>query len=201
MSDELNLIGQGQRASRADAVKNHQVLLDTARRLFATIGVENVTMTHIAQEAGVGKGTLYRHFNNKNEICVALLDQEMRELQSNTLEKSRTGGDPYENLRWFLSATITFVYDNSDLLFAGLETNALGFLESPAHLWWRPTIRGFLQQMKDTMGCSLPDDLDFLTDALYVMLGVSAIRFQQNRGYTLDDIINGLHATLERLVD
>jgi len=201
MADELNLIGQKQRASRADAVKNRKVLLDTARHLFITIGVETVTMTQLAQEAGVGKGTLYRHFNNKNEICEALLDQEMRELQSGTLAKSRADGDPYENLRWFLSATITFVYDNSDMLFAGLETYALGFLESPAHLWWRPTIRGFLQQMKDTMGCSLPDDLDFLTDALYVMLGVGAIRFQQNRGYTLDNIINGLHATLERLID
>ncbi|HRF98801.1 MAG TPA: helix-turn-helix domain-containing protein, partial [Aggregatilineales bacterium] len=44
---------------RADALRNHALLLETARQLFVEQGVESVTMSQIAQAAGVGKGTLY----------------------------------------------------------------------------------------------------------------------------------------------
>lgn len=198
--DDINLITPDQRPTRADAVKNRELLLQTARRLFAQTSVDCVTMTQIADEAGVGKGTLYRHFTNKNEICEALLDQEMRELQTNTLQRARTHHDGYENLRWFLAASATFVHENSDILFAGLEVSPLSFLQSPAHLWWRPTIRGFLQQIKAQYDNSLPDDLDYLTDVLYVLLDVGTIRFQQNQGYSLERIIDGLHLTMNRII-
>src|SRR5690606_32590114 len=79
-----NLIMPDPRPTRADAVTNRELLLSTAPDLFERVGVDVVTMTPIAQEANVGKGTLYRHFNNKNDICQALLDQDMRDLQSRT---------------------------------------------------------------------------------------------------------------------
>lgn len=192
--DELNLISPDPRPTRADAVKNHEVLLRTAQRLFDESGVETVTMTQIAQEAGVGKGTLYRHFNNKNEICQALLDEDMRSLQVKTLRHARETGDPLATLRWFLDAVVRFVVRNEEMLFSGLETSPNLSMELDAHLWWRQTIRGFLRQMQ------VEGDLDYLTDVLYIMLDVNTIRFQRHtRGYDVERIITGLHDTLERL--
>src|SRR5262245_32542619 len=100
MNDNL-LINEPQ-PSRADALKNRALLLETAHRLFAEQGVENVSMTAIADAAGVGKGTLYRHFENKADLCHALLDQETRDLQERSLRRLQNMGDPLDDLAWFL---------------------------------------------------------------------------------------------------
>lgn len=67
---------------RADAIRNRQKLLDVAERLFTTKGA-STEMDEIAREAGVGVGTIYRHFATKElllrEIVVgpieALIDR------------------------------------------------------------------------------------------------------------------------------
>jgi AcrR family transcriptional regulator len=193
--DNQNLLMPDPRPTRADAIKNRELLLETAQDLFERDGVEVVTMTQIAQEAGVGKGTLYRHFNNKNEICHALLDQEMFDLQSRTLARMRQQSNCDSALRWFVEAVAHFVTKNEALLFAGLDTSPLLSLEYPAHLWWRQTIRGCLRDL-------LPDgDLEYLADTIYVLLDVHTIRFQQRSlGYDLQRILDGLNAVIDRLL-
>lgn len=192
--DEINLIGGDPRPTRADAVKNRELLLDTANRLFSEHGVMAVTMSQIAQEAQVGKGTLYRHFKDKSELCYALLDQEMRDFQNSTLRLVRLAGDPGTALRGFLENAVRFVVRNDDLLAGGEEGGFLSFIQHPAHLWWRSTIRGLLAQLNPAI------DLDYAADVLYIMLDVNTLRFQrQHLGDDLPRIIAGLHATLDRL--
>jgi AcrR family transcriptional regulator len=87
--DEIVMYGESL-PSRADALKNRALLLETARRLFSEQGVEAVSMTAIADAAGVGKGTLYRHFENKAQLCQALLDDDQRALQERTRLTSTT---------------------------------------------------------------------------------------------------------------
>src|SRR3954463_5721727 len=94
-----NLIFPDPRPSRADAVKNRQLLMQTAQRLFADKGVDAVTMENLADAAGVGKGTLYRHFpKGKVELCQVLIDQDQRDLQDRTLKRLREHGDPLLDL-------------------------------------------------------------------------------------------------------
>lgn len=194
MPNEL-LIVSGSQPSRADALKNRALLLDTARRLFAEHGVEAITMSAVAEAAGVGKGTLYRHFENKTALCHALLDDEQRQLQERTLRRLSAGGKPFENLRWFLAEVVRFVNDNEALLDVDMPMNGLPTLAHPAHLWWRQTIRGLLGQLR------LPGDLDYLSDVLYVMLDARTITFQRrNLGYSFDRIQEGIETVLNRLV-
>lgn len=193
--DDSLIIGEP-RPSRADAVKNNRLLLDTARQLFDQYGVDAVSMTQIAQEAGVGKGTLYRNFSNKVELCYALLDEQQRELQDTTLYYLRTHPDnPLENLRWFLQAAADFVIRNRNILNAGAEADEAIALDMPAHLWWRQTIYNLLRQLGAT------GDVAYLSDTLYVMLHVNTVRFQQvTLGYTAERIKRGLLDTLDRLL-
>jgi AcrR family transcriptional regulator len=56
---------------RADARRNEQTLLDTAAALFVTSGVE-VPVRDIAAQAGVGMGTIYRHFPTRADLVIAV---------------------------------------------------------------------------------------------------------------------------------
>src|SRR5690606_28617432 len=132
------------RPKRSDAVKNRQLLLDTARRLFEVEGVESVSMSAIAQRANVGKGTLYRHFSDKGELLHALLDEDMRQLQDRTLSRMREGHPPFDNLVWFIEQAVNFVIKNSDSLCEASFTGSSPMLQHPAHPWWRQTIIGLL---------------------------------------------------------
>src|SRR2546421_10428486 len=61
------------RHERSDAAEHRQRILEVARRLFAEHGVGATSMHQIAMAAGVGQGTLYRHYADNGEICMVLL--------------------------------------------------------------------------------------------------------------------------------
>lgn len=64
------------RALRADAERNRTHLLETAQRVFATEGLE-VPIDEVARRAGLGVGTLYRHFPTKEALFAAIVIDRM----------------------------------------------------------------------------------------------------------------------------
>ncbi|KUM97831.1 hypothetical protein AQI95_41635 [Streptomyces yokosukanensis] len=71
---------------RADARRNYEALVAAGQKVFTRDGVE-APMDDVAKEAGVGRGTLYRHFPSREHLFVAimkdrvdLLDAQAREL-------------------------------------------------------------------------------------------------------------------------
>ena len=193
MNNELIL--HDVRPTRSDAVKNRELLLETAQRLFAEHGVSAVSMSAVAQAAGVGKGTLYRHFANKTELCQELIDADQRDLQERTLRRLRENpGEPLENLRWFLPEVVAFINRNLPMFSADLY-NVSSMLEHPAHAWWWQTIRALLKQINPAI------DADYSADVLYVMVDSRTIYYQQTtRGYATERILSGVLATLDRLI-
>jgi AcrR family transcriptional regulator len=67
------------RPLRADALRNRARLLDAAEALFAAEGI-SVPVDAIAERAGVGVGTLYRHFPTKEKLFEAILIDRLGEL-------------------------------------------------------------------------------------------------------------------------
>ena len=67
------------RAPRADAVRNRVAVIDAARKVMAKKGLD-AQMDEIARAAGVGVGTVYRHFPTKDDIVVALADYRFERL-------------------------------------------------------------------------------------------------------------------------
>ena len=63
---------------RADAERNRQRLLDAATQMFCERGLE-VGVGEIAQQAGVGRGTLFRNFPSKEHLIAAIVVERMRE--------------------------------------------------------------------------------------------------------------------------
>jgi AcrR family transcriptional regulator len=89
------------RKPRADAQRNRERILEVAMKEFARSGA-NASLEEIAKKAGVGPGTLYRHFPTREELLVAVYRSEMEKLAA----AERTLGDslpPVEALRaWLL---------------------------------------------------------------------------------------------------
>ncbi|HWS37681.1 MAG TPA: helix-turn-helix domain-containing protein [Actinoplanes sp.] len=80
------------RPLRADAARNRELLLLSARELFAKRGLD-VTLDEIARNAGVGVGTAYRRFANKDALIEALFEDQldrMVRLATESLDKVGT---------------------------------------------------------------------------------------------------------------
>ena len=89
------------RKPRADAQRNRERILEVAKQEFTRSGA-NAILEEIAKQAGVGPGTLYRHFPTREELLVAVYRSEMEKLAA----AERTFADtmpPAEALRaWLL---------------------------------------------------------------------------------------------------
>jgi AcrR family transcriptional regulator len=73
------MTGKPARTLRKDAAENRDRLLAAASELFALHGLD-VTLNDIAHHAGVGVGTAYRRFANKEEVIDALFEQRLQEV-------------------------------------------------------------------------------------------------------------------------
>lgn len=71
MTDLDEIRGPGKRPKRVDARRNEQLLLDAAAAVFVSSGVD-APVREIAARAGVGMGTIYRHFPTRPELVVAV---------------------------------------------------------------------------------------------------------------------------------
>ena len=67
------------RKPRADGARNRQLLIDAAKAGFAEVGL-NVSLEEIARRAGVGIGTLYRHFPSREAVVEAVYRREVEQL-------------------------------------------------------------------------------------------------------------------------
>jgi len=84
---------------RADARRNQERLLEAAREVFAE-GGETTTLEEIARRAGVGIGTLYRHFPSRQALLEELYVTELDEICRSASELA--DADPWDALReWF----------------------------------------------------------------------------------------------------
>jgi AcrR family transcriptional regulator len=88
------------RAPRADARRNREKLLAAATAAFAAEG-EGVALETIAARAGVGVGTVYRRFPQKELLIEALFEERVGELVA-IAERALEEDDPWEALVGFL---------------------------------------------------------------------------------------------------
>ncbi|MBV9471830.1 MAG: TetR/AcrR family transcriptional regulator [Solirubrobacterales bacterium] len=85
------------RPLRADARRNRERILDSARAVFAEYGAE-AQMDDVARRAGVGVGTVYRHFATKEALMVELVRQKFRLFADGVRTALERDGDPFAAL-------------------------------------------------------------------------------------------------------
>ena len=108
---------------RADAARNRRRIISSARELFATSGLD-ISVRQIASRAGVGLGTLYRHFPTREDLVDAVLEDAFDEYVA-IAERALAEPDAWAGFTGFLEAVLELQSRNRALKDI-IETRAHG---------------------------------------------------------------------------
>ena len=131
----LSVIGQpAPKRERADARLNRKRILAATRKLLESQPIDEICMDAVAAEAGVGKGTLYRRFESRAALCMALLDDDTKGLQDRViaglgLPEAATS---LARIERFLPELFELVYANRKMLVEA-NRNRCALYDHPGH--------------------------------------------------------------------
>jgi AcrR family transcriptional regulator len=196
--DELPVLGERPRM-RADAVRNRRKVLAAARRLFECHGVANVSMDAVAQEAGVGKGTLFRRFGDRASLALSVLEESEREFQDALIRGPAPlgpGAPAVDRLVAFGAAYVARLEADGDLMLAAETSREPGarYRGGPYALY---------RTHVDLLVREAAPELDpaYVVDALLAALGTELyLHLRQDRGLSPERIADGFAALVRRLL-
>jgi AcrR family transcriptional regulator len=155
---------------RADARRNYERVLAAAREAFAE-GGESTALEEIARRAGVGIGTLYRHFPNRQALVEALYVNEVEEVCRSAAQLD--GTDAWEALNGWFERLIAYLATKRALaheLLNYLDPDAPLFQDCRASLF--AAGEPLLRRAQDA-GVARPD-VDF-SDVMHMVIGIAKI--------------------------
>jgi AcrR family transcriptional regulator len=181
---------------RSDAVRNHERLVASARELFARSGVE-VSVEEITHHAGLGMGTLYRHFPTKEDLIDAVLEEAFAEIVA-IAEQAAAEEDAWVGFTQFLEQSLALHAGNrglKDMLASSEHRHARA---TAMRRKLKPLLQGMIVRAKE-QGALRPDfaptdlPLVFWTAGRVIEMtgGVAPENWRRYLGFLLD----GLRAT------
>src|SRR5436190_17396114 len=97
---------------RLPVAERRELITEAAGRLFGERGYDGTRLDEIAAAAGVTKPILYRHFDSKRDLYLALLARHQQDLPT-FLDAIPDVGSPRERLRAVLEAWLTYVEEHA----------------------------------------------------------------------------------------
>jgi AcrR family transcriptional regulator len=113
------------RIKRADALRNQQTLLAAAAAVFVTSGV-NAPIREIAARAGVGLGTIYRHFPTRADLVIAVFRHQVEACAEAGPALLAGADSPLAALRQWVDLFVDFLVTKHGLADA-LQSDSSGF--------------------------------------------------------------------------
>src|SRR6476620_6322234 len=117
--------GRAARSKRADARRNQETLLDAAAAVFVASGVE-APVRDIAAKAGVGMGTIYRHFPTRADLIVAVYRHQVEACAEAGPALLASSASPYAALARWIDLFVDFLVTKHGLA-AVLRSDKGGF--------------------------------------------------------------------------
>ena len=135
-------------SERRDAARNRELLLQAARELIETCGVDGLTMATLAQRAGVGKGTVFRRFGSRAGLMMTLLSDAEAGFQGRFMfgpPPLGPGAPPLERLVAFGVERIAWVLEYGELARAA-DVSAYNRFDVPAAVLWHRHLEMLLRE-------------------------------------------------------
>jgi len=162
-----------QRKPRTDALRNRERILEEAKRAFTRHGAD-ASLDDIAKHAGVGAGTLYRHFPTRDALIETVYRSEVEKLAA-AAHKFAAGMTPFQALRAWLLMFVDYV-SAKHIIAPALNSVAGG----PSRLYEgsRSLIQGALDELvkRAKKSGDIRKDVDS-SDLLRAVIGVSYVGF------------------------
>jgi AcrR family transcriptional regulator len=180
-----------QRKPRADAERNRDRILEVAKNAFTQFGAE-ASLDDVAKQAGVGAGTLYRHFPSREVLIEAVYRTEVEKLAAAEQTFAETM-PPIEALRAWMMLFVDYIAAKK--IIAPVLNTLLGgaskvFESSYAQIW--EAIRSLVKRA--IKSGDIRKDLDPI-DLLRALIGVSNVAsspdWQQSAKRLVDILITG----------
>ena len=199
MHEEFGIEHTQSRIERRDARENRQLLIETAKRLFAEQGIATTTMKQIARAAGVGKGTLYRHFADKGELCRALIREDVAVFQERVgaLLSDRQIPSAMKRLEILIAERIHLAERHLPLFTAieeamsGVQEQARRF-RGPFTAWTHTQVVALLNEAI-AQAEVVPLDVAYIADVLMAAMSPALLHYQRHDcGYSTERIIAGM---------
>jgi len=179
------------RKPRADALRNRERILEVAKEAFTQQGA-NASLDEIAKQAGVGAGTLYRHFPTRDELIQGVYRNEVAKLAAAAARFAETM-PPLAALRAWMLLLVDYIAAKH-IIAPALNTIAGG--PSKLHEGSRTIIQGAIDGLvrRAKKSGDLRRDLDAY-DLLRALIGVSHVGsgadWQQSARRLIDILIAG----------
>lgn len=155
-------------------------IVDVSKELFLQNGIASVTIKDIAKSAGVGEATIYRYFNKKQNIIIAVALKLEKEVLSNfgTFNKARCG---YDKLVYFYNCFLDIFNKRLDYLrfvsefdsiFSKEEDKALDEYEKNIFSFYEIYIKAYEEGLMDNSVRVQPDIELFYFSTTHALLGL-----------------------------
>ena len=165
------------RKPRADSLRNRDRLIEAATAVFGA-GSRQATLEAVAQRAGVGIGTLYRHFPTREALFEAVYRHEVDHLGDLAERLAGEAAPPIEALRQWLHANIRLVAAKKGMIEA-LQLVAHGSSELKAYSFDRLTTALALLLDRGVQAGELREDIT-ADDLLRTLLGIAYAERSEN---------------------
>ncbi|MFE1963249.1 TetR/AcrR family transcriptional regulator [Streptomyces sp. NPDC059479] len=166
MNDSDEGAGRAARSRRADARRNEETLLDAAAEVFVTSGVE-APVRDIAAKAGVGVGTIYRHFPTRADLIIAVYRHQVEACAEAGPALLASSATPHAALARWIDLFVDFLVTKHGLA-AVLQSGDTGF--DALHAYFLDRLVPVCAQLLDA--AVVAGEIRSDVDALVLMHGV-----------------------------
>ncbi|GAA2456741.1 hypothetical protein GCM10010191_90240 [Actinomadura vinacea] len=170
---------------RADAARNRRAILLAAHRLICENGVDQVSMSDIADAAGVGKGTLFRRFGDRAGLINALFEQLTEDWEPEALDRlGDTAAEPVDRVVAFIAGLFDRITVPGRPLLRAMGAHATPERVRRYRIWQ--------SRLADVIAQARPDlpeeEAGFMAYVLLTLPRADFVDLLEGGGMTIDDV-------------
>jgi TetR/AcrR family transcriptional regulator len=166
-------------------------LLDAARERFGKHGLAGTTVDGIAKSAGVAKGTVYLYYKSKEDILRHVLDEDLTQLQKDTVPIITGPGAIDDKLRRFFTSALTFFDRKRDFfeqVHFEMGTEVRKKAQQRLEVVFRAQVDSWQATLGDAQRAGVVGPLDLSASALTIVAIASGLAKQRLRGWATGPI-------------